>query len=228
MEIKVSVGRLSSYVVSVSTLQGLVLAAFDDQTEPMSLSALSRLIGIDNKDLLRTIVLSLCQPLTSKEPRSRLLIRCVDMGSIGNSCFGTNDGGLAEGLVILASGSTQGSLASSPRVEEYRSNPEFSSRVRNLTAKPPIFLTETPSDAVKESVLRSRCHQLEAVIVRCMKANGTLLHSELVVRVQQDLAALFVPTIADIKRRVEALIEREYLSRGPCSDPADSTIIYNS
>jgi predicted HTH transcriptional regulator len=46
-----------------------------------------------------------------------------------------------------------------------------------------------------------------------MKSRKTLLHSELVFLVEQELASQFAPSAADIKKRVESLIDRDYLER---------------
>lgn len=54
---------------------------------------------------------------------------------------------------------------------------------------------------------------LDASIVRIMKARKTLDHANLVAEVTRQLSARFMPAPADIKRRIEDLIEREYLER---------------
>ncbi|CAJ1367530.1 unnamed protein product [Effrenium voratum] len=67
--------------------------------------------------------------------------------------------------------------------------------------------------AVEERVVGSRQHELDAVIIRIMKSKKRSEHQELLSEV---LASLRFPAeSADIKRRVESLIEREYLERLP-------------
>ena len=62
--------------------------------------------------------------------------------------------------------------------------------------------------------------------MRVMKSRKTLLHSELVFLVEQELASQFAPSAADIKKRVESLIDRDYLERTINIDPNNSTLVY--
>jgi len=70
-----------------------------------------------------------------------------------------------------------------------------------------------PDDRAKvvDAVSRDRLHAIDAALVRVMKARKTLPHHQLLADV---LAKLKHPaTAADIKLRIESLIEREYLER---------------
>ena len=69
------------------------------------------------------------------------------------------------------------------------------------------------SAAVPISVEEDRRHLLEAAIVRIMKARKVLNHNDLVAEVTKQLSARFVPPPQFVKKRVESLIEREYLER---------------
>lgn len=53
----------------------------------------------------------------------------------------------------------------------------------------------------------------QACIVRIMKSSKRLKHSDLLQEVIKQLAPRFAPTPSDIKKRIEALIERDYLDR---------------
>jgi len=65
----------------------------------------------------------------------------------------------------------------------------------------------------KDRVDEERKHQTEACIVRVMKDRKKLGHNELVNEVTRQLATRFSPSPVLIKKRIEALIEREYLER---------------
>ena len=69
-------------------------------------------------------------------------------------------------------------------------------------------------------VLQDRQYQIDAAIVRTMKARKTLSHKLLVNEVMTQLK--FTIRATDLKKRIENLIEREYLARA-----ADSMDVYN-
>jgi cullin 3 len=60
-----------------------------------------------------------------------------------------------------------------------------------------------------------RGHAIEAAIVRIMKQRKELTHTELITEAIQQLSQRFQPDLNMIKRKIEALIDREYLERGP-------------
>ena len=64
-----------------------------------------------------------------------------------------------------------------------------------------------------EKVEEARKHQIEAAIVRIMKARQTMEHSRLVAEVISQLSSHFTPSPIMIKKRIEGLIEREYMDR---------------
>lgn len=58
-----------------------------------------------------------------------------------------------------------------------------------------------------------RYTQIEAAIVRIMKARRVLDHNSIVTEVTRQLSARFLPNPTVIKKRIESLIEREFLER---------------
>ncbi|KAJ1565317.1 Cullin-3, partial [Nowakowskiella sp. JEL0078] len=68
-------------------------------------------------------------------------------------------------------------------------------------------------EATMERIGETRKYQIEAAIVRVMKSRKQLDHNELLTEVVRIMGNRFTPSPAMIKKRVESLIEREYLKR---------------
>ncbi|ODH37684.1 hypothetical protein ACO22_02594 [Paracoccidioides brasiliensis] len=60
---------------------------------------------------------------------------------------------------------------------------------------------------------------IEAAIVRIMKQRKKLSHTQLMTEVISQLAYRFTPEVNMVKKRIESLIDREYIDRIPDSDP---------
>lgn len=73
--------------------------------------------------------------------------------------------------------------------------------------------TEKERKDTSEKVDETRAHQIEAAVVRIMKQRKVLSHAELVSEVISQLKGRFNPDVAMIKKRIESLMEREYLAR---------------
>jgi cullin 3 len=67
--------------------------------------------------------------------------------------------------------------------------------------------------ATLERISEDRKYQIEAAIVRTMKFRKTLDHNNLVSSAIQQLSARFMPDPVMVKKRIESLIERDYLER---------------
>ena len=55
-------------------------------------------------------------------------------------------------------------------------------------------------------------HQIDAACIRIMKSRKTMKHQDLMGEIMTQLK--FKAVSQDIKRRIESLIEREYMERG--------------
>ncbi|OCH95394.1 Cullin-domain-containing protein [Obba rivulosa] len=67
----------------------------------------------------------------------------------------------------------------------------------------------------KDRIDEERRHQTEACIVRIMKDRKHMTHNDLINEVTRQLASRFQPDPLNIKKRIEGLIDREYLERCP-------------
>jgi len=65
----------------------------------------------------------------------------------------------------------------------------------------------------RQKVDEDRKHQIEAAIVRIMKSRRTMEHSNLISEVTKQLSSRFLPNPVIVKKRIESLIERDYLER---------------
>jgi cullin 3 len=99
---------------------------------------------------------------------------------------------------------------------QFSANNEFKSKLIKVKINP-VVLKESSEQAkqTQEKVDEERKWQLDATIVRIMKARKTLEHRDLVVEVTKQLQHRFMPAPDFIKKRIESLIEREYLERDP-------------
>ena len=68
-------------------------------------------------------------------------------------------------------------------------------------------------DEIPQSVQEGRRHLIEAAIVRVMKIRKRVQHSNLIAEVAKQLSNRFQPSPQAIKKRIESLIEREYMER---------------
>ena len=128
-----------------------------------------------------------------------------------------DDGELKRALQSLACGG-RCVLTKEPKSREvahtdrFSFNASFTSKLSRLKLNS-AQLMETSQEHSKtsESVARDRGYGIDAAIVRIMKARKRIAHSNLVGEVLAQL--VFASSAADIKKRIESLIEREYLER---------------
>lgn len=73
--------------------------------------------------------------------------------------------------------------------------------------------SEPENIETRQRVEEDRKPQIEAAIVRIMKSRRTLDHNNIVAEVTKQLQSRFLPNPVVIKKRIESLIEREFLER---------------
>lgn len=78
--------------------------------------------------------------------------------------------------------------------------------------KVPMPIVEDKKKVVEE-VQKDRKYAIDAAIVRTMKSRRALEHTQLVLEVMQQVKKMFAADQKTIKKRIEDLIDREYLER---------------
>lgn len=135
-----------------------------------------------------------------------------------------NEKDLTRALQSLAMGKpSQRVLLKSPKTKEIEPHHEFSInesytsklyrvKIQSITTKGE---NEPERRKTKDKVEEDRKHEIEAALVRIMKARKKLTHNTLIMEVTEQLRSRFMPSPVLIKKRIECLIEREYLARTP-------------
>uniref|UniRef100_A0A8C6TZS2 Cullin 3 n=1 Tax=Neogobius melanostomus TaxID=47308 RepID=A0A8C6TZS2_9GOBI len=132
---------------------------------------------------------------------------------------------LVRALQSLACGKpTQRVLTKEPKSKEIENghvftvNDQFTSKLHRVKIQT-VAAKQGESDPerkeTRQKVDDDRKHEIEAAIVRIMKSRKKMQHNVLVAEVTQQLRARFLPSPVVIKKRIEGLIEREYLARTP-------------
>ncbi|KAF0696286.1 Aste57867_12984 [Aphanomyces stellatus] len=171
--------------LTVSTYQMVILMLFNDKTVWVYREVQEK-TGIDHVELKRHLI-SLCTP------KFRILIKSSKGKNIDDEDTFTVNHEYKSKLhkVRIPLVSTKDSPGGSSAVESMASAPE-----------------ELPP-----TVEEDRKHLVEAAIVRIMKTRKSMQHNNLMTEVTRQLTSRFVPSPQMIKRRIESLIEREYLNR---------------
>ena len=94
-------------------------------------------------------------------------------------------------------------------------NDDFQSRAIRVKLAPSSQVVEGSLERteVRKKISEDRKPQVDAAIVRIMKARRTLHHNAVVEEVTRQLAPKFLPPPQMVKARLEGLIEREFLER---------------
>eukprot|EP01084_Bolivina_argentea_P265266 449559_1 len=96
--------------------------------------------------------------------------------------------------------------------EEFKLNAKYENRLRRVKVNQ-IQIIETKQEITKttQKIKKDRQYQIDACIVRVMKARKQLFHQQLMAQCLKQLKFDAIPK--QIKKRIEALIENEYLER---------------
>ena len=173
------------FTLETSLFQALVLVLFNGAGVELTYAAIQEATGLREGDfLLRTI-----QSLALAKKEQRLLVRTY-----------AEDPGSARPANVPG-----------PR-DRFAVDVEWTSKMKKLKLRD-IQAVESKKDteASYERVHVDRQYQIDAIIVRIMKARKRLSHALLVTEVARQLP--FVAKPADLKKRIENLIEREYVER---------------
>ncbi|CAH1183268.1 unnamed protein product [Phaedon cochleariae] len=131
---------------------------------------------------------------------------------------------LIRALQSLAMGkATQRILIKNPKTKEIESsheffvNDSFTSKLHRVKIQTVAAKGESEPERreTRNKVDEDRKHEIEAAIVRIMKSRKRMAHNILVTEVTEQLKSRFLPSPVIIKKRIEGLIEREYLARTP-------------
>ncbi|KAG5358434.1 Cullin-4B [Yarrowia sp. B02] len=98
----------------------------------------------------------------------------------------------------------------------YRFNWNFSSKLRRVKVPPAARGGEDimlPHKAIKDTLERDRNMEIQAVIIRIMKARRTVGHAELVMEVLDKTKSRGILEVADVKKNISKLITDDFISR---------------
>lgn len=99
--------------------------------------------------------------------------------------------------------------------DRFTFNNDFQSRSRRIKIQ---IVTAQKENETERNQTRCRINAdrgpvIDTVIVRIMKHRKVLEHNRLIAEVTKELESKFEPNTQDIKKRIESLVEREYLER---------------
>jgi len=93
----------------------------------------------------------------------------------------------------------------------------FSYHNNMIKIKVPVMFSKIQKQVenadLQEKVEDDRKHMIEATLVKVMKSRKRLSHNDLITEATKILSNKFIPDVTVIKKRIEGLIEREYLER---------------
>lgn len=199
--------------LTVSTYQMAILLLFNT-TAAVSFKEMLNDTGISIIDLKRNLA-----TLTSAKYRL-LLIK----GAAAKEKGKKKDDGEEDAEAGAGAGASEKPTASAISEESvFTFNDKFRSKLYRVKILQVVQKeTEPEREGTQKKIDEDRKHMVEAAIVRVMKARKTMEHSALIAEVTKQLSGRFRPNPLLIKKRIESLIERDYLERS-----AQSQKMYN-
>jgi cullin-4 len=198
----------------VNVCQSLVLLCFQNEDGPdglgLTLDDITKRTGIEDRNELERVLQSLSMGREGTRVLKKVDYNSPTMKSSEAPSSPSKDGG-----------GDDGSPRKSKKVRVRRNvnefdrflfNPSFTSNQRRIRITN-ITMKETTEERAKthETVSKDRLYLIDAAVVRIMKARKIIDHRGLIGEVMAQLK--FPATSADIKKRIESLIEREYMER---------------
>jgi cullin 3 len=178
----------------VSTYQMCILLLFNDK-DTLTLGQIRTHTHIPDQELRRHLI-SLCTP------KHRILRK----GSKGRGIASDDD--------TFTFNKDYSSKLKRVRIPLVKDSSVMRGDANNGRANGAVFASAAAvSGAVPFPVEEDRRHLVEAALVRIMKARKSLHHNDLIAEVTRQLSVRFTPAPQFVKKRIESLIEREYLER---------------
>jgi len=198
--------------LNVSLCQALVLLCFnldgEEEEIKLDIGQIMKQTGISDRGEAERVLQSLSMGREGTQVLSRI---DIDSTSIGHSDKSPSDTPLSMSTSTPRKKHKTLRKAVSDS-DLFAFNSDFNSNQRRIRITN-IQMKETTNDRKKthESVILDRLHLIDAAIVRIMKARKTMTHRDLSGEVMNQLK--FPAKGVDVKKRIESLIEREYMER---------------
>ena len=198
MDVRARIGS-GKYDMTVSMYQALVLLLFNEEEESHSVRSLQLKTGIPGEELKRALVALAFgkHRILLRGSKATKVIESDDIFSV-NPSFSSRSVRVKLPLVV----SRKAAL-------EYLVPEGDAASAGAAAAKEEAQQRQEDEAKIRED----RRFLIDATVVRIMKHRRTLDHNGLVAECAAMLAARFRPDVGEIKRRIEILIDKEYLRR---------------